>query len=145
MDKLSNSINRITKEYLSESSECEIDKNSSKMSDAICSAYTNILEQQAPEGVDAELPPTQPPVEAEPPPPPEIDSKPYTWLAYIAFKCLQLDPAEVSQTDIYDDIIQEIGDINDKSDIQTPEQALMIFEALNELINSTQLPSPAEN
>lgn len=67
---------------------------------------------------------------------PETDEKPYTWLAYIAYKCLMIDPSEVSSMPEFEKMVEEFGDIADKSDIESPGDALNLFEFLHDIVES---------
>lgn len=89
----------------------------------------------APPPRSAPPPQSAPPVSEPPPPPePELEDKPYTWLAYIAYKALMLDPAETADSPEYEKLVSKFGDISNKSDIKSPEQAIELFEAMYDII-----------
>ena len=80
--------------------------------------------------------PVPAPIAPEPEVEPETDAKPYTWLAYIAYKCLMIDPSEVSSMSEFEKMVEEFGDIADKSDIESPGDALNLFEFLHDIVES---------
>lgn len=107
--------------------------------------------------VEQELPP---PVGGDEPPPvddpaaadpqvgteieePKLEDKPYSWMGYIAYKALLIDPSDLSENATFDELAQEIGDVVDKTDITTPEMGLKVLIAINKIIDEYDVPAPA--
>lgn len=118
--------------------------------------FNLVVEQELPTGEEGEVaPPADALAGAEPgiPDPnigseieePELKDKPYSWMAYIAYKCLLLDPAELEGNTAFDELTEEIGDIVGKGDIKTPEMGLKIMIALNDIIEEHDVPVAASS
>lgn len=102
-----------------------------------------LSEQELPPGgaPPSQGPGTPPTAPAEPEPAPaEPLNKPYNVLAYIAYRALMLDPAEISESTAFRHLQDKAGDIGDRGDIKTPEQGLEILVAIEELLNSLDTP-----
>ena len=95
--------------------------------------FVNEQAEPLPDDTPADIPPAPEPV-PEPQQGAVLQDKPYTWLAYIAYKALMLDPAETADSPEYEKLVSKFGDISNKSDIKSPEQAIELFEAMYDII-----------